>query len=125
MKVERLKRCAVAHFPDFFSSHCKYSNNVRMCGQASCSALQLALENLADKIRVRLALAELHDLAFEEIQSGDFAGAEVFGAFLIRGDDFVAELFDRAGITDLGQAFLLHDGIWHLTAVEHVGEDLL
>src|SRR6185503_19669048 len=86
---------------------------------------QLPLQNLANNGGVRFALAQLHHLAFEEIQRGGFARSEIACRTWIGGDDFVTELFNRACIADLSEAFFLNDGGGGFAGVEHLGEDLL
>src|SRR5437899_5099805 len=57
-------------------------------------SLQFALQNLSHPLRVRLALAGLHHLPFQEIQGGSLAASEILGALRVGGDDLVAESLD-------------------------------
>ena len=75
----------------------------------SCLALQLPLQNLTGQRRVRLAFAELHHLAFQEVQGGGFAGLVIRRRAGVGGDGLIAELLDCARIADLGEALLLDD----------------
>ena len=73
------------------------------------STLQFPFQNFAGERRVRLALAQFHHLAFEEIQRGSLAGLEIGSRAGIGGDGFVAEFFNRAGVADLREAFFLNN----------------
>src|SRR5438874_136895 len=87
--------------------------------------LELALEDFADHARVRLAFAQLHYLAFEEIERGGFAVPEVRCRTGIGGEDLLAKLLDRARVAHLGQAFLLNNGGGRFARGEHLGKHLL
>src|SRR5439155_10514827 len=67
---------------------------------------QLPLEDFANQIRVCLAFAQFHHLAFEEIQGSGFAVFEVSNRSRICRNYFIAEFLDRVRVTDLGQSFL-------------------
>ena len=56
-------------------------------------------QNFVGKRGVRLAFAQLHDLAFEEMQCGQLVGFEIIRQAGIGGDGFIAVYFNRRGMT--------------------------
>jgi hypothetical protein len=87
--------------------------------------LQLALENFTDQSGVGFAFAEFHDLAFKEVQGGNFAGFEIGGWPGISGDGLLAEPVECAGVADLGEPFLIDNLIRRFAGFEHFSENLL
>src|SRR5436305_13273087 len=82
-------------FPHFsiplpFPDHKTYSTK---SSKEPSLPLQLSLEYLSCHGGIGLAFAHFHDLAFEEIQRGTFAGFEIGDRPRIRSDGFVAEFF--------------------------------
>src|ERR1035441_5197370 len=71
------------------------------------SVFELPFQNFAGNGGVGLAFAQLHHLAFEEIQCGTFAGFEISRRAGIGGDGFVAEFLNRSRVAHLCEAFFL------------------
>src|SRR5579871_5427858 len=72
---------------------------------------QLLLQQFIDLSRVGLTLGRLHRLADQRVERLFLAGAEFLDRFLVRGEHFVDDRFERAGIRNLLQAFRLDDAI--------------
>ena len=82
-------------------------------------AFELAFKDFADEGRVCLALAQLHHLAFEKIQRGRSAGFEICCRTGIRRNSFIAESFDFALVTDLGEAKFLNQNLRRFSRFTH------
>ena len=67
----------------------------RETGATPVLRFQLPLQNFADERGIGFAFGELHHLAFERIERGNFAGLVIGHGIRIGGDGFVAEFFKR------------------------------
>ena len=83
------------------------------------------LQNLSGECWVGFAFGEFHDLAFEEVQSGDFACLEIGHGAWIGSDGLIDEDLNRASVAFLLKAFFLYNGGGGFSRAEHLCEDFL
>jgi len=97
---------------------------LRLCeGRPLFESREFFLQNLSGEGWVGFAFGEFHDLAFEEVESGDFACLEIGHGAWIGGDGLIDEDLNRAGVAFQLEAFFLDDGSGGFSRAEHLGED--